>query len=120
MRGRGGRGLDVRREMDVEPRLRQQPLRLNGGDELLARSMVERLRRHPFLQFDVNGYGMALFGADEGLVGVEGVALLRVFRDDALQRRHVEQMRPADARDQRGHARPSVFVKRDADHLLSG
>ena len=107
--------LKIAGEVDKLPAHFSNALPLNGGVKPGGRSMVEVFRRPGLLQLHIHLNGVALVGPDFGVVPVEGVPLLVVLPDNALQGVHIDVPPCAAYPGQQGfHIRPAVFVQRNS------
>jgi hypothetical protein len=105
--------------MDVKTALGEESLGIDRWHILLSRPVPQIIRWDFLFQFDINWDGMALVGANQGMVSVEGIPLLLVGPDDLFQRFHVDLVagRAVDPGEQRADICPAVLIEGDPDGI---
>jgi len=112
-------GRSVFGQVDVKTALGEESLGIDRWHILLSGPVPQVVRRSLLLQLDVHRDGMALVGANQGMVSVEGIPLLVVGPDDLFQRFHVDLVagRAVDPGEQRADICPAVLIEGEPDGL---
>ena len=113
------RSLLIRRQMHIQPRLRDQPLFINGCRKLFTGSVIQEFRRFHLLQFHINRNGMSLICADQRMIFVIGIPLFLICSDNFVQYISVNLIFPGliDSGNHIINIRPAMLIQRDTNHF---